>query len=45
LKLYPVSAVTGEGIEKLKWVMWEGVEKEREATAKAKTSAAAEAHG
>ena len=29
LKLYPISAVTGEGIEKLKFAMAEGVEKVR----------------
>ena len=29
LKLYPISAVTGEGIEKLKFAMAEGVEKLR----------------
>src|ERR1035437_3540779 len=29
LKLYPISAVTGEGIEKLKYAMAEGVEKVR----------------
>jgi GTPase len=29
LKLYPISAVTGEGIEKLKYAMLEGVEKVR----------------
>jgi len=31
LKLYPISAVTGEGIEKLKFAMAEGVEKVRKA--------------
>jgi GTP-binding protein len=31
LKLYPISAVTGEGIEKLKFAMAEGVEKVRTA--------------
>jgi GTPase len=30
LKLYPISAVTGEGIEKLKYAMGQGVEKARE---------------
>src|SRR4030088_2654510 len=30
LKLYPISAVTGEGIEKLKFAMAEGVEKVRQ---------------
>jgi len=34
LKLYPISAVTGEGIEKLKFAMAEGVEKVRKALAK-----------
>jgi GTPase len=34
LKLYPISAVTGEGIEKLKFAMAEGVEKVRNALAK-----------
>jgi GTP-binding protein len=29
LKLYPISAVTGEGIEKLKFAMLDGVEKVR----------------
>jgi GTP-binding protein len=29
MKLYPISAVTGEGIEKLKFAMAEGVEKVR----------------
>ncbi len=29
MKLYPISAVTGEGIEKLKYAMAEGVEKVR----------------
>ncbi len=33
LKLYPISAVTGEGIEKLKFAMAEGVEKVRKAKA------------
>jgi len=33
LKLYPISAVTGEGIEKLKFVMAEEVEKARKALA------------
>ena len=33
LKLYPISAVTGEGIEKLKYAMAEGVEKVRRALA------------
>jgi GTPase len=33
LKLYPISAVTGEGIEKLKYAMAEGVEKVRKALA------------
>jgi GTP-binding protein len=35
LKLYPISAVTGEGIEKLKFAMAEGVEKVRKALAAA----------
>ena len=35
LKLYPISAVTGEGIEKLKFAMAEGVEKVRKALAEA----------
>ena len=35
LKLYPISAVTGEGIEKLKYAMAEGVEKVRKALAEA----------
>jgi GTP-binding protein len=35
LKLYPISAVTGEGIEKLKFAMAEGVEKVRQALAEA----------
>ncbi len=35
LKLYPISAVTGEGIEKLKFAMAEGVEKVRKKLAKA----------
>src|ERR1700684_1038450 len=35
LKLYPISAVTGEGIEKLKYAMAEGVEKVRSKLAKA----------
>ena len=35
LKLYPISAVTGEGIEKLKFAMAEGVEKVRKALATA----------
>jgi GTP-binding protein len=33
LKLYPISAVTGEGIEKLKFAMLEGVEKDRKTLA------------
>jgi len=33
LKLYPISAVTGEGIEKLKYAMAEGVENVRKALA------------
>jgi GTP-binding protein len=33
LKLYPISAVTGEGIEKLKYAMAEGVERVRKALA------------
>src|SRR6266478_5534695 len=33
LKLYPISAVTGEGIEKLKYAMAEGVEKVRKTLA------------
>jgi len=33
LKLYPISAVTGEGIEKLKFAMAEEVEKVRKALA------------
>ena len=33
LKLYPISAVTGEGIEKLKYAMAEEVEKVRRALA------------
>ncbi len=33
LKLYPISAVTGEGIDKLKFAMAEGVEKVRKALA------------
>ena len=33
LKLYPISAVTGEGIETLKYAMLEGVEKARKALA------------
>jgi len=33
LKLYPISAVTGEGIEKLKYAMAEEVKKVREALA------------
>ena len=33
LKLYPISAVTGEGIEKLKFAMAEGVEKVKKALA------------
>jgi GTP-binding protein len=33
LKLYPISAVTGEGIEKLKYAMAEGVEMVRKALA------------
>jgi len=35
LKLYPISAVTGEGIEKLKFAMLEGVEKVRGAMVEA----------
>jgi GTP-binding protein len=35
LKLYPISAVTGEGIEKLKFAMAEGVEKMRKKLADA----------
>src|SRR6202051_214504 len=35
LKLYPISAVTGEGIEKLKYVMAEEVEKARKSQAEA----------
>ncbi len=35
LKLYPISAVTGEGIEKLKYAMAEGVEKVRKTLAEA----------
>jgi GTPase len=35
LKLYPISAVTGEGIEKLKFAMAAGVEKVRKALAEA----------
>jgi GTP-binding protein len=33
LKLYPISAVTGEGVEKLKYAMLEEVEKVRRAAA------------
>jgi hypothetical protein len=33
LKLYPISAVTGEGIEKLKFAMAEEVDKVRKALA------------
>jgi len=33
LKLYPISAVTGEGIEKLKYAMLEEVMKARKALA------------
>ncbi len=40
LKLYPISAVTGEGIEKLKFAMAEGVEKVRKALAKEQTEEA-----
>jgi translation initiation factor IF-2 len=35
LKLYPISAVTGEGIEKLKFAMAEEVEKVRRKLAEA----------
>jgi GTPase len=35
LKLYPISAVTGDGIEKLKFAMLEGVEKVRKKLAEA----------
>jgi GTP-binding protein len=35
LKLYPISAVTGEGIEKLKFAMAEEVDKVRKALAEA----------
>jgi translation initiation factor IF-2 len=35
MKLYPISAVTGEGIEKLKFAMLEGVDKVRKALAEA----------
>ena len=35
LKLYPISAVTGEGIEKLRFAMAEGVEKVRKTLAEA----------
>jgi GTP-binding protein len=35
LKLYPISAVTGEGIDKLKYAMAEGVEKVRKAGGRA----------
>jgi len=35
LKLYPISAVTGEGIEKLKFAMAEGVDKVRKTLADA----------
>ncbi|MGA2353795.1 MAG: GTPase ObgE [Terriglobales bacterium] len=35
LKLYPISAVTGEGIDKLKYAMAEGVEKVRKTLARA----------
>jgi GTP-binding protein len=35
LKLYPISAVTGEGVEKLKYAMAEGVEKVRRVGARA----------
>ena len=35
LKLYPISAVTGEGIEKLKYAVVEGVEKVRKTLAQA----------
>ena len=35
LKLYPISAVTGEGIEKLKFAMLEGVDKVRKTLAEA----------
>ncbi|MFY9843550.1 MAG: GTPase ObgE [Terriglobales bacterium] len=41
LKLYPISAVTGEGIEKLKFAMAEGVEKVRAALAFAHAEEAA----
>ena len=34
MKLYPISAVTGEGIEKLKFAMAEGVEGVRKALAR-----------
>jgi GTP-binding protein len=33
LKLYPISAVTGEGVEKLKYAMLDEVEKVRRAAA------------
>jgi len=36
MKLYPISAVTGEGIEKLKFAMAEGVEGVRKALARSK---------
>jgi len=38
LKLYPISAVTGEGIEKLKFAMAEGVEKFRKTLGKAQAA-------
>jgi GTP-binding protein len=39
LKLYPISAVTGEGIEKLKFAMLEGVEKVRKKLTEAQEEA------
>jgi GTPase len=43
LKLYPISAVTGEGIEKLKYAMAEEVDKVREALAASESSESSKA--
>jgi GTP-binding protein len=40
LDLFPISAVTGEGIEKLKWAMAEKVEAMREESLQASSTAA-----
>jgi len=45
LKLYPISAVTGEGIEKLKYAMAETVDKVRKALSVAQEEAQISSYG